>query len=300
MTVQLTPISSKAKLPTAINSLNTVIRQLAANASTQVVNQGGGKALVSGKLSNGRYGEVFYDSNGVARILVGQDSSGEPVVALSGDNTSILDSNGLLRIGKLANARYGELLYDANGNPRMVFGQDTNGDPMFALSSGNNSVLSNPKMKIGKLNSTRYGQLFYDSSNVARLLVGEDSNGDPMFALSSGSNSVLSNTKVKIGKLNSTRYGQVFYDSSNIARLLIGEDSSGNPTIALSSGSNSVLTAGNERFKICNVGSNRYAQIITDANNVPRIYIGQNPSNGKPIVAISRDGVNVVTALGGS
>ena len=171
-------------------------------------------------------------------------------MALSGDDTSILDSNGLLRIGKLANARYGELLYDANGNPRMIFGQDTNGDPMFALSSGSNSVLNNPKMKIGKLNSTRYGQLFYDSNNVARLLVGEDSNGDP--------------------------------------------------TIALSSGNNSVLNAGNERFKISNVGSNRYAQIISDANNVPRIYIGQNPSNGKPIVAISRENVNVITALGGS
>lgn len=200
MPVQLTPISSKAKLPTAINSLNTVIRQLAATSSTQVVNQGGGKALVSGKLSNGKYGEVFYDANGVARILVGQDSNGEPVVALSGDDTSILDSNGLLRIGKLANARYGELLYDSNGVPRLLIGQDSNGDP----------------------------------------------------------------------------------------------------TIALSSGSNSVLTSGNERFKICNTGSNRYAQIISDANNVPRIYIGQNPSNGKPIVAISRENVNVITALGGS
>ena len=297
MPVQLTPISSKAKLSTAINSLNTVIRQLAANASTSVINQGGGRAVVSGKIESGQYGEVFYDKDGVARILIGQNKSGEPVVAMSGENTSILDSTGCWVLGKLAESRYGQLLYDSNGTPRLVIGQDSNSDPMIALSSGSNSVLTNEKIKIGKLDTNRYGELFKDSSGTARMLVGEDSNGDPMVALSSGANSVLSSEKIKVGKLDSTRYGELFKDSSGTARMVIGEDGNGDPMIALSSGSNSVMTTGNERFKISNIGSNRYAQVSSDSSDVPRMIFGQSPSNGEPVLAITKSGYNVITEL---
>lgn len=301
MAIQLIPVSSKASLPTAINTLNNVVRQLAANSSTSVINQGGGRAVVSGKIATGQYGEVFYDRNGIARILVGQNSSGEPVIAMSGDNTSILDTPGCFSIGKLTTNRYGQLLYDANGTPRLVIGQDANGDPRIALSSGSNSVLtsSNERFAIGKIANNRYGQILSDQTNIPRLVIGQDSNGDPMFAISSGSNSVLTNEKIKIGKLNSTRYGELFKDSSGTARMVIGEDGNGDPMFAISSGSHSVLS-GNERFKIANIGSNRYGQILSDSTDTPRIYIGQKPTSGEPVIAISKSGTNVLTALGGS
>lgn len=247
MAIQLIPVSSKASLPTAINTLNTVIRQISANASVNVINQGGGRAVMSGKIKTGQYGEVFYDKNGIARILIGQNSSGEPVIAMSGDSKSILESTGCWSLGKLTSNRYGQLLYDATGKPRLVIGQDSNSDPMIALSSGSNSVLTNEKIKIGKLNSTRYGQLFKDSSGTARMVIGEDTNGDPM--------------------------------------------------IALSSGSNSVLTSGKERFKIYNLGSNRYAQVSSDSSDRPRMIFGQSPSDGEPVLAITKSGYNVITEL---
>lgn len=87
----LLPISSKASLPTAINSLNTIIRSLTAEASTKTISQSGGSAIVSGRLPNGSYGEVIYDTNGTARILIGQKTNGEPIIAISVKGKDVVD-----------------------------------------------------------------------------------------------------------------------------------------------------------------------------------------------------------------
>lgn len=70
---RFTPLSSKAKLPSIVQQVNANFRQLDAEASSKTIMAGGGKnAMQSGRLPNGKYGEVFYDSSGTARILIGQ------------------------------------------------------------------------------------------------------------------------------------------------------------------------------------------------------------------------------------
>lgn len=91
MPVTLTPISSKATLPTAINSLNTIIRSLTAENATKTIAQSGGSAITTGKLSNGTYGQLIYDTNGVPRILIGQKTNGEPIIAISVKGKNVLD-----------------------------------------------------------------------------------------------------------------------------------------------------------------------------------------------------------------
>lgn len=91
MPVTLTPISSKATLPTAINSLNTIIRSLTAENVTKTVSQSGGSAVITGKLSNGTYGQVIYDTDNTPRILVGQKSDGEPIIAISVKGKDVLE-----------------------------------------------------------------------------------------------------------------------------------------------------------------------------------------------------------------
>lgn len=87
------PISSKASLPTAINALNNVIRGLSSETNTKTVRQSGGNAILSGKLPNGRYGEVIYDSNNKARILIGQKpNDGEPIIAISKTGIDVLEA----------------------------------------------------------------------------------------------------------------------------------------------------------------------------------------------------------------
>lgn len=89
----LLPISSKASLSTAINSLNMVIRSLSAETTTKTVKQNGGSAITSGKLSNGRYGEVISDSTNIPRIIIGQKpSNGEPIIAISKTGIDVLEA----------------------------------------------------------------------------------------------------------------------------------------------------------------------------------------------------------------
>ena len=70
---RFTPLSSKAKLPAIVQQVNANFRQLDAETNSKTIMAGGGRnAMLSGRLPNGRYGEVFYDSTGTPRILIGQ------------------------------------------------------------------------------------------------------------------------------------------------------------------------------------------------------------------------------------
>jgi len=70
---RFSPLSSKASLQSVIRQTNDNFRQLDAETNSKTIIAGGGKnAMLSGRLPNGRYGEVFYDSTGTARILIGQ------------------------------------------------------------------------------------------------------------------------------------------------------------------------------------------------------------------------------------
>ena len=70
---RFSPLSSKASLKAVIRQTNDNFRQLDAEANSKTIIAGGGKnAMQSGRLPNGRYGEVFYDATGTPRILIGQ------------------------------------------------------------------------------------------------------------------------------------------------------------------------------------------------------------------------------------
>lgn len=93
MPYRFTPLSSKAKLPAIVQAMNANFRQLDAEASTKTIMAGGGNAAMqSGRLSNGRYGEVFYDDTGTPRILIGQaPEDGRPGIWVTKAGYNVLD-----------------------------------------------------------------------------------------------------------------------------------------------------------------------------------------------------------------
>lgn len=90
---RFTPLSSKTKLPGVIRRVNDNFRQLDAEAYSKTIQQGGGKpAMQSGRLPNGRYGEVFYDATGTPRILIGQaPKDGRPGIWITKAGYNVLD-----------------------------------------------------------------------------------------------------------------------------------------------------------------------------------------------------------------
>ena len=70
---RFTPLSSKSKLSSIVQQINANFRQLDAETNSKTIIAGGGRnAMQSGRLPNGRYGEIFYDDTGTPRILIGQ------------------------------------------------------------------------------------------------------------------------------------------------------------------------------------------------------------------------------------
>lgn len=90
---RFTPLSSKAKLPAIVQKINANFRQLDAEANSKTIQGGmGKKAMISGRLPNGRYGEVFYDSTGTPRILIGQaPSDGRPGIWITKAGYNVLE-----------------------------------------------------------------------------------------------------------------------------------------------------------------------------------------------------------------
>lgn len=90
---RFTPLSSKTKLPGVIRRINDNFRQLDAEANSKTIMQGGrNSAMVSGRLPNGRYGELFYDSTGTPRILIGQaPKDGRPGIWVTKSGYNVLD-----------------------------------------------------------------------------------------------------------------------------------------------------------------------------------------------------------------
>lgn len=65
---------------------------LDAETYSKTISNGGNKQMVSGKLGNGRFGEVFYDAGGRPRILIGQaPGDGRPGIWITKEGFSVLD-----------------------------------------------------------------------------------------------------------------------------------------------------------------------------------------------------------------
>ena len=69
---RFTPIDSSQSTKTALQIANKNFMALDAETFTKTITNNGNSQMVSGRLQNGRYGEVFYDASGMPRILIGQ------------------------------------------------------------------------------------------------------------------------------------------------------------------------------------------------------------------------------------
>ncbi len=89
---RLTPVSSSQSTKTAIQTINHNLMTLDAETYTKTVQNGGNNQLTSGRLPNGRYGEVFYDAGGMPRILIGQaPGDGRPGIWITKAGYNVLD-----------------------------------------------------------------------------------------------------------------------------------------------------------------------------------------------------------------
>lgn len=76
---RFTPINSQQDTQKALRAINNNFMMLDAETYAKTISNGKNSQMVSGKLANGRYGEVFYDAGGMPRILIGQaPSNGRP------------------------------------------------------------------------------------------------------------------------------------------------------------------------------------------------------------------------------
>lgn len=73
------PINSRQSTQKAFQQINNNFMMLDAETYSKTISGGGNTQMTSGKLPNGRFGELIYDPGGTARILLGQaPSNGRP------------------------------------------------------------------------------------------------------------------------------------------------------------------------------------------------------------------------------
>lgn len=89
---KFTPILSNQDTKAALQAANKNFMMLDAEAFTKNITKGGNIQMSSGKLSNGRYGEVFYDAGGMPRILIGQaPNNGRPGIWITKEGYNVLN-----------------------------------------------------------------------------------------------------------------------------------------------------------------------------------------------------------------
>lgn len=85
------PISSRQGLQKSLRQINNNFMMLDAETYSKTISGGGYTQMVSGKLSNGKYGEVFYDAGGTPRILIGQaPNNARPGIWITKDGFDVL------------------------------------------------------------------------------------------------------------------------------------------------------------------------------------------------------------------
>lgn len=89
---RFTPINSKQDKQKALQTINNNFMMLDAETYAKTISNGKNSQMVSGKLPNGRYGEVFYDAGGMPRILIGQaPGDGRPGIWITKEGYNVLD-----------------------------------------------------------------------------------------------------------------------------------------------------------------------------------------------------------------
>ena len=86
------PINSSQSTKAALQQINNNFMMLDAETYTKTTTNGKNSQMVSGKLPNGRYGEVFYDAGGMPRILIGQaPGDGRPGIWITKEGFNVLE-----------------------------------------------------------------------------------------------------------------------------------------------------------------------------------------------------------------
>ena len=89
---RFTPITSKQNTQKALQAINNNFMMLDAETYSKTISGGGSTQMITGKLSNGRYGEVFYDTSGMPRILIGQaPNNGRPGIWITRPGYNVLN-----------------------------------------------------------------------------------------------------------------------------------------------------------------------------------------------------------------
>lgn len=89
---RFTPINSNQSVQTGLQIANKNFMMLDAEAYSKTISNGKNSQMVSGKLPNGRYGEVFYDAGGMPRILIGQaPGDGRPGIWITKEGYNVLE-----------------------------------------------------------------------------------------------------------------------------------------------------------------------------------------------------------------
>lgn len=65
------PIASSADFQSALSAINNNFAQLDNENITKTFRGPSGNSIVQGRLPYGGYGQIYYDSDGLARILIG-------------------------------------------------------------------------------------------------------------------------------------------------------------------------------------------------------------------------------------
>ena len=66
------PIAGDSDLSTALKAINGNFAQLDSENVTKTFKGPNGNSIVEGRLPYGKYGQIYYDTDGTARILIGQ------------------------------------------------------------------------------------------------------------------------------------------------------------------------------------------------------------------------------------
>lgn len=92
MPFRFKPITSNQNTKAALQTVNSNFMMLDAEAYTKTIQNNGNSQMISGRLPNGRYGEVFYDAGGMPRILIGQaPNNGRPGIWITKEGYNVLD-----------------------------------------------------------------------------------------------------------------------------------------------------------------------------------------------------------------
>lgn len=93
MPFRFVPVASNASLQEALKAINANFAQLDQETVTKTFKQANGNVIIEGKLPyEGGYGSLYYDTDGIPRVLIGIAPDGTTGLFVSKPGESVLDA----------------------------------------------------------------------------------------------------------------------------------------------------------------------------------------------------------------